>query len=268
MKRYGQMNDVNAFKSWLLKNYDYSENTLQSYLFTFKDFFRRYNEITSENARNYIQLLEKENRKPKTICLRITALEKLAKYKDVKLIIKRPKIPNTLNIDNIPNENDYKILTEYLNKQNPKFSFIVKVLATTGCRVSELLKITYEDVIRGSCILKGKGSKYRRFFFHDSLKSYAFGKTGIICINRFGKTMTTRGLATVIKDYAIKAGIEKEKIHPHAFRHFFAKMFLSKTNDIITLADLLGHGKLETTRVYLRKSYDEQKREFDSAVTW
>ena len=65
-----------------------------------------------------------------------------------------------------------------------------------------------------------------------------------------------------------KAGIKKEKIHPHAFRHFFAKMFLSKTNDIITLADLLGHGKIETTRIYLRKSYDEQKREFDSAVTW
>ena len=262
------MNDVNAFKSWLLKNYDYSENTLQSYLFTFKDFFRRYNEITSENARNYIQLLEKENRKPKTICLRTTALEKLAKYKDVKLIIKRPKIPNTLNVDNIPDENDYNILTEYLDKQNQKFAFIVKIMATTGCRVSELLKITYEDIVRGFCEIKGKGEKYRRFFFADSLKPYAFGKSGTICLNRLGKTMTTRGLASVIKDAAVKAGIKKEKIHPHAFRHFFAKMFLSKTNDIITLADLLGHGKIETTRIYLRKSYDEQKREFDSAVTW
>ena len=67
------MNDANAFKSWLLKNYDYSENTLQSYLFTFKDFFKINNEINSENARRYIQLLEKENRKSKTICLRITA---------------------------------------------------------------------------------------------------------------------------------------------------------------------------------------------------
>lgn len=55
------MNDANAFKSWLLKNYDYSENTLQSYLFTFKDFFKKNNEINSENARRYIQLLEKEN---------------------------------------------------------------------------------------------------------------------------------------------------------------------------------------------------------------
>ena len=262
------MNDVNAVSEANGKNYDYSENTLQSYLFTFKDFFKKNNEINSENARRYIQLLEKENRKPKTICLRTTALEKLAKYKDVKLIIKRPKIPNTLNVDNIPDENDYNILTEYLDKQNKKFAFIVKIMATTGCRVSELLKITYEDIVRGFCEIKGKGEKYRRFFFADSLKPYAFGKSGTICLNRLGKTMTTRGLASVIKDAAVKAGIKKEKIHPHAFRHFFAKMFLSKTNDIITLADLLGHGKIETTRIYLRKSYDEQKREFDNAVTW
>ena len=262
------MNDLNDFKSWLLQNHDYSQNTLQSYLFAFKNFFKNFSEISSENARSYIQQLEKENRKPKTINLRITALVKIAEYKGSKIIIKRPKIPNTLNTDNIPNENDYKIFIEYLSEQNKKFEFIVKLMATTGCRVSELLEFTYEDVIRGFCMIKGKGSKYRRFFFAESLKSYANGKSGIICLNRFGKKMTTRGVATVLKDAAIKAGIQKEKIHPHAFRHFFAKMFLSKTNDIVTLADFLGHEKIETTRIYLRKSYDEQKREFNNAVTW
>ena len=80
--------------------------------------------------------------------------------------------------------------------------------------------------------------------------------------------MTSRGLAGLIKDYGIKAGIEKQKLHPHAFRHFFAKMFLKKTNDVVFLADILGHSNLETTRLYLRKSYDEQQREIDRAVTW
>ena len=56
------MNDANAFKSWLLKNYDYSENTLQSYLFTFKDFFKTNNEINSENARRYIQLRKRKQK--------------------------------------------------------------------------------------------------------------------------------------------------------------------------------------------------------------
>jgi site-specific recombinase XerD len=57
-------------------------------------------------------------------------------------------------------------------------------------------------------------------------------------------------------------------MHAHAFRHFFAKMFLKKTKDIIQLADLLGHGSVDTTRIYLQKSYDEQQRDFNKNVTW
>ena len=63
-------------------------------------------------------------------------------------------------------------------------------------------------------------------------------------------------------------GIDSKKMHAHAFRHFFAKMFLKKTKDVIQLADLLGHGSVDTTRIYLQKSYDEQQREFNKNVTW
>lgn len=49
---------------------------------------------------------------------------------------------------------------------------------------------------------------------------------------------------------------------------FFAKMFLKKNKDVIQLADLLGHGSVDTTRIYLQKSYDEQKKDFNRNVTW
>jgi site-specific recombinase XerC len=32
--------------------------------------------------------------------------------------------------------------------------------------------------------------------------------------------------------------------------------------------DLLGHGSIDTTRIYLQKSYDEQQRDFNRNVTW
>lgn len=38
--------------------------------------------------------------------------------------------------------------------------------------------------------------------------------------------------------------------------------------DRIQLADLLGHGSVDTTRIYLQKSYDEQQRDFNKNVTW
>ena len=43
------------------------------------------------------------------------------------------------------------------------------------------------------------------------------------------------------------------------FRHRFAKSFLERYNDIVTLADLMGHSSIETTRIYLRKTSTEQQ---------
>lgn len=62
-----------------------------------------------------------------------------------------------------------------------------------------------------------------------------------------------------MQEWGRKCGIDKSKMHPHAFRHFFAKMYLKKNKDVVQLAELLGHGSIDTTRIYLQKSYDEQK---------
>lgn len=80
--------------------------------------------------------------------------------------------------------------------------------------------------------------------------------------------MTQRSLCQSMKDWGDKCGIDRSKMHPHAFRHFFAKMYLKKNNDVVQLADLLGHGSIDTTRIYLQKSYDEQKKEFNRSVVW
>ena len=71
-----------------------------------------------------------------------------------------------------------------------------------------------------------------------------------------------------LKAWGKHCGIDSKKMHAHAFRHFFAKMFLKKNKDVIQLADLLGHGSVDTTRIYLQKSYDEQKKDFNRNVTW
>ena len=69
---------------------------------------------------------------------------------------------------------------------------------------------------------------------------------------------------------AKKAGVPVEKCHPHAFRHFFAKMYLkrSKTKDVTELADLLGHSGLDTTMIYIKRSQQEQQKSFNKNVDW
>ncbi|MCR4826339.1 MAG: tyrosine-type recombinase/integrase, partial [Bacteroidales bacterium] len=92
--------------------------------------------------------------------------------------------------------------------------------------------------------------------------------SGYIFLNRFGKRITTRGIAMQLKHFADKYGLRREVVYPHSFRHRFAKNFLEKYNDIALLADLMGHESIETTRIYLRRTASEQQEVVDKVITW
>lgn len=259
---------INNFLLWLENEREYSIHTLRIYSYTVREFFSFFDDFTQDNCRRYIAKLESDGKNPKTIRLRITSIEKLGEFLKKPVKLKRPKIKKTLSLENIPTENDYQKLLDYADEHNRKYAYIIRLLGSTGCRVSELVQFTYEMVQNGNTVLKGKGSKYRQFFFTKQMQEQAKGKSGLICVNRYGAQMSTRGIASMLKTLGEKAGIAREKMHPHAFRHFFAKMYLKKTKDVIGLADILGHGSVDTTRIYLQKSQDEQKRLYNRTVTW
>ena len=48
----------------------------------------------------------------------------------------------------------------------------------------------------------------------------------------------------------------------------YAKCFLEHNKDIALLADLMGHESIETTRIYLRRTSEEQQKIVDKIVTW
>ncbi len=265
---------LNNFIVWLTDNNDYSHHTIDIYYTSLKKYFEYANDVSMDNCKRFVKMLEDNGFSPQTIRLRITALEKFSKWIKKPVELKRPKIKRKLDVGNVPTEVEYNRLLDYLKtKPNRDYYFFIKVLGTTGARLSEFQQFTWEDIISGEVTLKGKGRKYRRFFFQKQLskeaKEYALShaKTGLFAVGKFGP-MTQRGLSQAMKVWGDHCGIDRKKMHPHAFRHFFAKMFLNKNKDVIQLADLLGHGSVDTTRIYLQKSYDEQKRDFNKHVTW
>lgn len=264
----------NDFVYYMTQEDDYSECTIRIYSDAIKKYFEYANDVSADSFKRFVKMLESKGFAPQTIRLRITALEKFSKWMKKPIELKRPKFKRALDTNNVPTEQDYNKLLEYLKtKKNGDHYFFIKILATTGARVSEFLQFKWEDILNGEVTLKGKGNKYRRFFFNqqlqDEVKEYVSNnnKAGYVAVGRYGR-ITQRGLSENMKAWGENCGIEKEKMHPHAFRHFFAKMYLKKNNDVIQLADLLGHGSIDTTRIYLQKSYDEQKREFNQNVTW
>lgn len=264
---------LNDFLLFLQENRDYSQCTLCIYRDSLKSFFEYSNEFCSENAKRFIQTLSVKGRSPQTIRLRITALENFGEWMKKPIKLNRPKFTRKLDTDNIPTEEDYNVLLKYLFNEKLDYYFYVKILASTGMRISEFLQIKWEDILKGEVELKCKGDKYRRIYFSRQLQKEVRthviqnNKTGYVAIGKFGR-ITSRGFAENLKRLGEKSGIDRKKLHPHAFRHFFAKKYLKRTKDVIQLADILGHSNIETTRVYLQKSREEQRLDFNKNVDW
>lgn len=186
------------------------------------------------------------------------------------------KLQQKTFLENVISDADYEFLKNKLWKdKNYDWYFVVRFLGATGARVSELIQFKYENVTRGYIDLYTKAGKIRRIFIPSSLQKKAIAyytsvnrTSGYLFLNAQGQQITTRGLSHQLKQLAKKYKMNLSVIYPHSFRHRFAKNFLEKNKDIALLADLMGHESIETTRIYLRKTSEEQKEVVDKIVTW
>lgn len=266
---------VTKFESFLQRS-DLSKNTVSSYVWTVRYFEKKYGEFNKKNLLAYKGHLV-ENFKPQTVNLRLQAVNKYLEFTHHdKMKMKFVKVQQKNFLENVISNADYKFLKSSLLKDGEKdWYFVVWFMAATGARVSELLQIKAEHVQSGHIDLYTKGGKVRRIYIPKTLQKKALQwlaerqiSSGYIFLNRFGKRITTRGIAMQLKHFADKYGIRREVVYPHSFRHRFAKNFLEKYNDIALLADLMGHESIETTRIYLRRTASEQQEIVDKVITW
>ena len=259
-----------------MRDENLSENTISSYLFAVKQFSNQYDEITLKNLRAYkVWLIE--GYKPKTVNLRLRAincyLESIGKER-WKLPFVR--VQQKAFLENVISEADYEYFKNCLKRDDEMFwYFVIRFLAATGARVSELIQIKVEHIKRGHIDLYSKGGELRRIYIPKALQEEALSwladkqqESGFIFLNKYGERITTRGISGQLKKLAVRYDIDPAVVYPHSFRHRFAKSFLERCNDIAFLADLMGHESIETTRIYLRKTATEQREIVDNIVNW
>ena len=267
---------MEEFKTYLV-SLNLAHNTISAYLIAVKNFFFYFEEINKTNLLAWkSELIEKY--KAKTVNLKIQAINNYLSFAGKEnLKIKSVKVQQRLFLENVISDSDYQFLKKKLKKEsNKQWYFVVRFLAATGARISELIKIKVEHVSKGYLDIYTKGGKIRRIYIPKALRTEAEVwikndlqlETGYIFNNRFGERITSRGVSQQLKRFAIRYGIDANVVYPHSFRHRFAKNFLEKCNDIALLADLMGHESIETTRIYLRKTANEQQAIVDEVVTW
>lgn len=266
---------VEKFKNYLLQS-NMAENTITAYVYAVNDFTSQYGRLTKKNLLLYKMGLI-ETFKPKTVNLRIQALNKYLDFlHKPQLHLKSVKIQQRTYLENVISNEDYTFLKNKLKKENnQEWYFVVRFLAATGARVSELVQLKVEHVNVGYYDIYTKGGKIRRLFIPKKLRDEAQEwlsankrESGYLFLNRFGERITTRGIAQQLKNFAVKYGLNPKVVYPHSFRHRYAKNFLDKFNDISLLADLMGHESIETTRIYLRRTASEQQAIVDKVITW
>lgn len=267
--------EITNFSEYLI-NSGLSKNTINSYCYSVSNFTTKYPIWNKQNLlahRDYLVT----NLKPNTVNLRIHGINKYLDFiqkPDLKLSF--IKIQQRSFLENIISDYEYLQLKNHLlTHKNKKWYFIIVLLGTSGVRISELLQISVIDITVGYMDLYSKCGKIRRVYFLDSLcrelllwlnseRIYE----GNIFLNKNRLPITARGISYQLKKFSAELHIRPDKIHPHSFRHYFAKKFLQKSNDLAMLADILGHSSIETTRIYLRKTSDEQHNIINQLVTW
>jgi len=136
---------------------------------------------------------------------------------------------------------------------------LIDILASTGMRVGELVKLNIEDInfTERECIVLGKGNKERVVYFDARtkihLKRYLENrkdnnKALLISLKAPYNRLSIAGVELRLRKIGGKLGIKK--VHPHKFRRTLATIAIDKGMPIEQVQKLLGHEKIDTTLQY------------------
>lgn len=269
----------------------HSNHTIRNYRVDILDFLAFNNnkilDIDKDIVNNYMKKLYDRGLSKATISRRLSSLRGFYEYLIKKEIISKnyfigiknpkkenalPKLVKDIDIDKMFNIPDIR---KPLGQRN---LLIIRLLYSTGIRVSELINIKLNDIDTNERTIKilGKGSKERVVVFGNNTKDilevylnngrYYLNsrKCEYLILNKDGNKISDRYIRKIIDDIIAKASIEMH-VSPHMLRHTFATVMLNNGADLVSVKDLLGHESLNTTSIYTHVSDEKIKEVYSKA---
>jgi site-specific recombinase XerC len=147
-----------------------------------------------------------------------------------------------------------------------------------GTRVAEIAALDVADVRltarKGELHLVGKGEKSRTVPVHMRLREAlsewlaergawpGSESTAALFLSRRGQRISVDAIHDAITGITRAAGLD-DHVTVHTGRHTFGTELIRSGVDIVTVAELMGHADLETTRGYTRPSEADMQRAVD-----
>lgn len=250
------------------KNEEKADSTVGKYktdIKRFIDFLPPDVEVTKEHVLAYKKQLTSGEFKTSSVNNFIAILNTFLKFTgNSPTRVKKIKTQKQSSFNNVVSMSDYKRLLRFAKiRGRDDIYMIMKVIITTGVRGKELDDFTVENIESFYFKVNNKGKEreiiltqelareLRRYAREHHIKS---GRLFPISYSTIWRQM---------KKTAGAAKVSLEKVHPHSFRHLFAKEYMKKYNNVLDLADILGHNDLASTRIYTRSNREEQRKKLE-----
>jgi integrase/recombinase XerD len=69
----------------------------------------------------------------------------------------------------------------------------------------------------------------------------------------------------LLKELAVKAGLDPDRLSPHVLRHAFASHLLDHGADLRSVQQMLGHADIATTQIYTHVETGRLRKLVESA---
>lgn len=284
---------IKQYRNYLKLERSLADNSIDAYLHDItklREFFEIKNlslsplKVSQGDLINFVEFINELGMSPYSQARILSGIKSFYKFlvyeemmeKDPSELLESPKIgrklPDTLEFHEIE-----KILAEIdlSTDAGARNRAMLETLYSSGLRVSELIELKmsniYDDV--GFLRIIGKGNKerlvpvgqtalkYMKLYkehirIHQDVKK---GSEDHLFLNLRGSRISRVSVFTIIKDLALKAGIEKN-ISPHTFRHSFATHLIEGGADLRAVQEMLGHESITTTEIYTHLDRDYLKQ--------
>jgi site-specific recombinase XerD len=234
--------------------------------------------VTTLDLRDYLShMLTVKGLKPSTINRRLAAIRAWLNWAKGKgEILDLPIFPKHLSEPkrapkSLERAEESRFLRAVAREGNVRDSAVIGLMLCAGLRVSEAVSTRLEDLQIGErkgkvTIRNGKGMKRREVPINSDgrgmIGPWLASSQGDYIFPGKGGHLSPRTVQELIKKYAYQAQLDPKNVTPHVLRHTFATKILRSGVDIVTVAALLGHSRIDTTSIYTQPSW----RDLENAV--
>ncbi|RGV57239.1 integrase [Bacteroides intestinalis] len=242
--------------------------TIKYYSSTIKQLFKKMPKkvvnYTTEDIRAYLAVFQRKNKSSKVTIDNIRRIFSsfFAWLEEEDYILKSPirrihKVKTGTQIKAVLTDENIEHLRD--NCKEPRDLAIIDLLASTGMRVGELVKLNREDINfnERECIVFGKGNKERIVYFNARAKIHLEqylaarkdrNKALFVSLAKPHNRLEISGVETRLRKIGKQCKIVR--VHPHKFRRTLATMAIDKGMPVEQVQRLLGHVKIDTTMHY------------------